>query len=232
MPTLAKIYRILVADDEEPIRRALKTILTARNYTVVLANNGEEAIEKAIQQPPDLVILDLSMPGMDGFRVCQGLRSWLGAPILILSVREAEKDKVNALDLGADDYLTKPFSASELLARVRALLRRANGSSSPEPVFHVDDLMIDIARRRVSKGEAEIKLTRTEFDILAYLLKNANRVVTSRMILQQVWGPEYTEDFHTLRVHIGNLRKKIEPDPSVPRYILTETSVGYQFCSN
>jgi two-component system KDP operon response regulator KdpE len=229
MPAPLKPQHILVTDDEEPIRRTLKTILTARNYEVTLASSGEEAIERAIQRPPDLVILDLAMPGVDGLHVCQALRTWMTAPILILSVREGESDKVSALDLGADDYLTKPFSASELLARIRALLRRSSGANAPDPIIQVDALTIDLARRRVTKSGEEMRLTRTEFDILAFLLRNANRVVTSRMILQEVWGPEYTEDFHTLRVHIGNLRKKIEPDPSVPRYILTETSVGYQF---
>lgn len=221
--------RILVIDDEEQIRRALKSVLSARKYDVVLAENGEQGIDLAIDHSPDLVVLDLAMPGMSGFEVCRELRSWSAVPILVLSVRSGDSDKIAALDQGADDYLTKPFSAGELLARIRALLRRSAGQAGPQPVISAGDLEIDVARRQVVRSGEPVSLTRTEFDILAYLAKNADCVVTSRMLLEAVWGPEYGEDTQTLRVHISNLRRKIEPHPSVPRYILTEPGVGFRF---
>lgn len=261
MPSPEKPPKILVVDDEEQIRRALKSILSARKYEVVLAGNGEEALDLAIDHSPDLVILDLAMPGLGGLEVCQELRTWSAAPILVLSVRAGEADKIAALDMGADDYLTKPFSAGELLARVRALLRRAPGQPAAQPIIKIGDLEIDLPRRRVlmagqgachsdtiarspersrmEQGEeslsnpspTEIDLTRLEFDILAYLAQNADRVVTSKMLLQQVWGPEYGDDTQTLRVHVSNLRKKIEPTPAVPRYILTEPGVGFRLAT-
>ena len=224
--------RILVIDDEEQIRRALKSILSVRHYDVILASNGEEGLDLAIDHSPDLVILDLSMPDMSGLEVCKYLREWYNGPILVLSVRSSDADKISALDLGADDYLTKPFSAGELLARVRALLRRAAGQASPPPIISVGDIEIDIAHRRVTRAGEDVDLTRTEFEILAYLARNANCVVTSRMLLEQVWGPEYGEDTQTLRVHISHLRKKIEPHSSVPRYILTEPAVGFRFSTD
>jgi two-component system, OmpR family, KDP operon response regulator KdpE len=224
-----KPAKILVVDDEEQIRRALKSILSSRKYDVAIAENGEEALDLAIDNPPDLVILDLAMPGLSGFDVCRELRTWLNAPILVLSVKAGDADKIEALDLGADDYLTKPFSAGELLARIRALLRRAASLPGSSPVISLDDLEIDIAQRRVKRAGAEIDLTRTEFDILAYLAQNADCVVTAKMILEHVWGPEYAEDTQTLRVHVSHLRKKVEPHPSVPRYILTEPGVGFRF---
>jgi two-component system, OmpR family, KDP operon response regulator KdpE len=229
MPAPEKPAKILVVDDEEQIQRALKSILSARKYDVSVAGTGEEALDLAIDSPPDLVVLDLAMPGLSGFDVCRELRTWLSAPILVLSVKAGDADKIEALDLGADDYLTKPFSAGELLARIRALLRRAANLPGASPVISLDDLEIDIAQRRVKRAGQEIDLTRTEFDILAYLAQNADCVVTSKMILEHVWGPEYAEDTQTLRVHISHLRKKIEPHPSVPRYILTEPGVGFRF---
>ena len=216
-------------DDEEQIRRALRSILAARRYDVVLAGTGEEGINMATRETPDLVVLDLALPDKSGMEICREMRTWLSAPILVLSVRGGEGDKIAALDAGADDYLTKPFSAGELLARIRALLRRSSGQPPSEPVIRAGELEIDIPRRRVYRNGEEIRLTRTEFDILAYLAQNASRVVTTRMILQQVWGPEYGNDTQTLRVHVGHLRKKIEPHPSVPRYVLTEPGVGYRF---
>lgn len=221
--------KILVIDDEEQIRRALKSILSARHYEVLIAANGAEGIDLAIDNNPDLIVLDLAMPEMSGFDVTRELRTWYTGPILVLSVRSGDADKIGALDLGADDYLTKPFSAGELLARVRALLRRSAGQVTPQPVITAGDLEIDFARRRVTCKGAEVDLTKTEFDILAYLAKNADCVVTSREILENVWGPEYGEDTQTLRVHISHLRKKIEPHSSVPRYILTEPGVGFRF---
>lgn len=227
-----KSPRILVVDDEEQIRRALKSILTARKYDVELATNGDDAIDLAIDNSPDLVILDMAMPGMAGTEVCRELRNWYEGPILMLSVISSDADKVAALDIGADDYLTKPFSTTELLARIRALLRRSAARVTPPPVIQAGDLEIDIAKRTVKRSGEEIELTRMEFDILAYLAQNADCVVTSRMILEKVWGPEYAEDAQTLRVHVSHLRKKIEPQPSSPRYILTETGVGFRFVAS
>lgn len=221
--------KVLVIDDEEQIRRALKSILGARNYEVILAADGQTGMDLAIDHNPDLIILDLSMPDMSGLEVTKELRAWYTGPILVLSVRSGDADKISALDLGADDYLTKPFSAGELLARVRALHRRSVGQVTPQPVIVAGDLEIDIAHRRVSRGGEEIVLTKTEFEILAYLAKNANCVVTSKQILENVWGPEYGEDTQTLRVHVSHLRKKIEAHPTVPRYILTEPGVGFRF---
>jgi two-component system, OmpR family, KDP operon response regulator KdpE len=221
--------RILVVDDEEQIRRALKSILSTRGYTLEMAATGEEALMKAIDAPPDLVVLDLALPDRSGIEVCRELRTWMTAPILILSVRANEADKITALDEGADDYLTKPFSAGELLARIRALLRRAAALTSPPPVVTSGDLEIDIARRRVTRAGEEVALTPTEFDILAYLARNAGLVVTQKMILEQVWGPEWAEDAQTLRVHVSNLRKKIEPPAGGPRHIITEPGVGFRF---
>jgi two-component system KDP operon response regulator KdpE len=225
----AKPARILIVDDEAQIRRALQAILSTRGYEVLSASDGAAALDLAIEHAPELIILDLAMPGMGGLEVCRELRTWYTGPILVLSVRGSDADKVAALDMGADDYVTKPFSAGELLARVRALLRRASGQAAAPSVIAAGDLEIDIARRRVKRAGQDIELTRIEFDILAYLAQNADRVVTSKMILQTVWGPEYGEDTQTLRVHISHLRKKIEPHPSVPRYIITEPGVGFRF---
>ena len=227
-----KPARILVVDDEAQIRRALGSILSARGYKATFASDGSEGLDLAIGQNPDLLILDLAMPGMGGLEVCRELRTWYTAPILILSVRGSDADKIAALDMGADDYVTKPFSAAELLARVRALLRRASGQAASRPVITAGELEIDIAQRRVKRAGKEVELTRIEFDILAYLAQNADCVVTSKMILERVWGPEYGGDSQTLRVHISHLRKKIEPHPSVPRYILTETGVGFRFSTS
>jgi two-component system KDP operon response regulator KdpE len=224
-----KPAKVLVVDDEAQIRRALGSILSTRGYDVIFASGGREALDLAIEHNPDLVILDLAMPELGGLEVCRELRTWYTAPILILSVRGGDPDKIAALDLGADDYITKPFSAGELLARVRALLRRASGRGVPQPVIAAGDLEIDIARRRVRRAGQEIELTRTEFDILAYLAQNADCVVTQRMILERVWGPEWTDDTQTLRVHVSHLRKKIERDPEGPHYIVTEPGVGYRF---
>lgn len=221
--------KILVVDDEVQIRRALKAILTARKYEVILAENGEEAIDSAIDSIPDLLILDMALPGIKGIDVCQELRNWYKGPILMLSVISDDYEKAIALDMGADDYLTKPFSTTELLARIRALLRRVTPDAIVQPVINAGDLTIDIAKRIVTRDGKAIELTRMEFDILAYLAQNADRVITSKMLLEKIWGPEYAEDAQTLRVHISHLRKKIEPQPSSPRFILTETGVGFRF---
>lgn len=226
-----KPARILVVDDEEQIRRALRSILSARKYEVILAENGEQAIDLAIDHSPDMIILDIAMPGMDGIEVCRELRAWYTGPIIVLSVKAGETDKIVALDTGADDYLTKPFSAGELLARVRAQFRRAASAVVSPPLVTVGDLEIDFAHRRARRSGNEIDLTRIEFDILAFLAQNLDCVVTSRMILERVWGPEYGDDTQTLRVHVSHLRKKIEPYPSVPRYILTEPGVGFRLAA-
>jgi len=224
--------RVLVVDDEAQIRRALRSILSTRGYALEMAATAEEALVKAIDAPPDLVILDLALPDRSGIEVCRELRTWMTAPILILSVRANEADKIQALDEGADDYLTKPFSAGELLARIRALLRRAAALTSPPPLVTAGELEIDIARRRVTLAGEEVPLTPTEFDILAFLARNAGLVVTQRMILEQVWGPEWVEDSQTLRVHVSNLRKKIEQRPGGPRYIITEPGVGFRLAAD
>lgn len=220
--------RVLVIDDEEQIRRVLRSVLAARHYDVDLAATGEEGLQHAVDRPPDLVVLDLALPGMSGIEVCAELRGWYEGPILVLSVRDSDDDKIAALDLGADDYLTKPFSTGELLARVRALLRRtAPGALAPSTIT-VGGLTVDLARRIVTVDGVEVRLTRTEFEILALLGRNADRVVTSRMLLEQVWGPEYVNDTQTLRVHVSHLRHKIEPSGGVPKYILTEPGVGFR----
>lgn len=221
--------RVLVVDDEEQIRRVLRSILRTRKYLVNEASAGEEALIAAIDQPPDLIILDLMLPDMDGVEVCRELRSWYTGPILILSVRAGEADKIQALDEGADDYLTKPFSAGELLARVRALLRRAAALTAPPPVITVGRLTVDIARRIVTVGEEPVALTPTEFSILSLLARNVDCVVTQRMILERVWGPEWAEDPQALRVHVSHLRKKLEQaTEDHTRYVLTEPGVGFR----
>ena len=221
---------ILAVDDDLQIRRALSAILRTRGYALELARSADDALGKAIEQPPDLVILDLSLPDRNGIDVCRELRTWMMAPILILSVHSGETDKIAALDAGADDYLTKPFSAGELLARVRALLRRTQEVEMRPPVVTVADLVVDAARRRVTLAGQEVgNLTPTEFEILLYLAGNAGLVVTQRQILEHVWGTEGPEGAQTLRVHISNLRRKIEPAGGVHRYIFTEPGVGFRF---
>jgi two-component system KDP operon response regulator KdpE len=221
------IVRILIVDDEEQIRRALRAILHPRGYELVFAENGQEALVRAVDLPPDLVILDLTLPDLDGIDVCRELRSWMTAPILVLSVRSSEQDKIAALDEGADDYLTKPFSAGELLARIRALLRRAASVDGPPPLISIGDLVVDLARRRVTQTGDEVPLTRTEFDILALLARNVDCVVTQRQILQTVWGPEWVHDAQPLRVHVSHLRKKLGRGPE-HHYIVTEPGVGFR----
>jgi two-component system KDP operon response regulator KdpE len=220
--------RILVIDDEEQMRRALKSVLNVRHYEVDLAESAEEGLEITADRTPDLIVLDLTLPGMSGLEACERLREWYRGPILILSVRESDDDKIAALDLGADDYLTKPFSTGELLARIRALLRRTAGVESSSGEIRSGNLVIDLGRRTVTVDGETVRLTRTEFDILALLARNEGRVVTSRMLLESVWGPEYIGDTQTLRVHVSHLRKKIERSPDIPRMILTEPGVGFR----
>ena len=218
--------RILVIDDEAQIRKALRTILEARGYEVTCAETGADAMLALTQRTPDLVVLDLSLPDTDGVELCAKMRTWLTVPILILSVRSDETDKIAALETGADDYLTKPFSAGELVARVGALLRRSTAGTTPPPVLVVEDLTIDIAGHRVLRDGAEVTLTPIEFGILSVLAQNADRLVTWSQISDAVWGPEWFADVRTIRVHVSNLRKKIEVHPTVPRHVLTEPGVG------
>ena len=220
---------ILIVDDEEQIRLAIKAILTMRQYQVRVAASGEIALSQAIMQPPDLVILDMSMPVMDGLAVIKELRLWYTGPILILSVRGSDADKVAALDAGADDYLTKPFSTTELLARIRALLRRATIRVAPPPVIVAGALEIDLAHRLVTLDGEPLNLTPTEYEILAYLAQNANCVVTTAMLLKHVWNADPEDDTQALRAHISHLRKKIEPLAGMPRYLRTEPGVGFRF---
>jgi two-component system, OmpR family, KDP operon response regulator KdpE len=222
--------RVLVVDDEPQIRRALRVGLEHNDYAVILAENGDEGLDQAAAQSPDIVILDLAMPGMDGFEVLRELRGWSPVPVIVLSVREGEEDKIRALDLGADDYLTKPFSLGELLARIRAALRRRPTGAEEEPAsVTAGELFIDFARRSVTIASAEVHLTPIEYGLLRLLALSPGRVLTHRQLLTRVWGAEYAEDTHTLRVHMANLRGKIEPDPTRPRYIHTEPRVGYRF---
>jgi two-component system, OmpR family, KDP operon response regulator KdpE len=219
--------RVLVVDDERPIRRFLTTSLTAHDYTVFEAVDGPEALAAVIDHRPDLVILDLGLPGMDGIQVTQRLREWTQIPIIVLSVRDQEGDKIAALDAGADDYLTKPFGIGELLARLRVALRRA-AAPGGEPVFSAGELTVDLARRLVTVSGQEVQLTPTEFDLLRAFVAHAGKVLTHRHLLRQVWGLGYEDEAHMLRVNIHNLRRKIEPDPSRPTYIVTEPGVGYR----
>ena len=221
--------RVLVIDDEESIRRALKSILSMRKYEVSLAGTGAEGMSLAIETNPELVILDLTLPDMDGLEVCRELRTWMSSPILILSVRGNESDKIRALDLGADDYLTKPFSAGELLARMRALLRRSESRVVQLPEIQAGELTVNLARRQVFlKGEV-VSLTKTEFEILSLLVLNVNCVVTYRMLAERLWGDREDREPQLLRVHVSNLRKKIEPNPALPRFIRTEPGIGFRF---
>ena len=219
--------RVLVVDDEPAIRRFLRVSLGAHGYAVFEADGGQAALSAVVSDRPDLVILDLGLPDMDGVEVTRLLREWTHLPILILSVRGREDDKIAALDAGADDYLTKPFGVGELLARMRVALRRA-AQSGDQPLFSSGDLVVDLALRVVTVAGCEIQLTPTEYDLLRVLVTNAGKVLTHHQLLRQVWGMGYEQEMHMLRVNISNLRRKIEPDPTRPRYILTEPGVGYR----
>lgn len=221
---------ILLIDDEPQILRALKTILTANHFRVATATNGEQGIAQAVAQPPDVIILDLSLPDIDGIQVCEQIREWSRVPIIVLSVRDREQDKVSALDKGADDYLTKPFGIEELLARIRVALRHADQSiGNKQSVIHAGAITIDLARHTVMRGGETIRLTATEFKLLSYLAANADRVLTHQAILLHVWGFAEIDHVEYLRVYIGQLRKKIETSPDEPQIILTEPGVGYRF---
>ncbi len=223
--------RVLVVDDEEEIRRAVGRALTARDYEVELAADGEEALAAAARFDPDLVVLDLNLPVLDGLSVCRQLRARSAVPILVLSVREEEADKVAALDLGADDYLTKPFGTDELMARVRALLRRATAKEGlPAPLrFVVDDLEIDLDAHRVQRAGNEVRLTRTEWSLLEELSRHPGKLLTHRWLLERVWGAGYADDVDVLRVFISQLRRKLEPGPERSRVIATDPGIGYRW---
>jgi two-component system, OmpR family, KDP operon response regulator KdpE len=220
---------ILVVDDEPQILRVMRASLPARGYDVITAPDGEQALDEIRKQAPDIIVLDLVLPEMSGLEVCRRVREFSSVPIIVLSAKGAESDKIAALDMGADDYVTKPFSLDELLARVRAVLRRSLAGDSDAAVLSVGDLTIDVNERRVTMAGAEIKLTPKEFEVLKYLAGNSGKVVTHRTLLQAVWGSQSTEQTEYLRVFINQLRRKIEPDPHNPRYIITEPWVGYRF---
>jgi two-component system KDP operon response regulator KdpE len=221
-----KLVRVLVADDERPIRRFLNASLSGQ-YTVLEAATGEETLAVTVSGRPDVIILDLGLPDVDGVEVTRRLREWTKIPIIVVSVRDREEDKIAALDAGADDYLTKPFGAGELMARLRAALRRSALPES-EPVYRAGDLFVDLARRDVSVNGQTITLTPTEYDILRILIQHAGKVLTHQQLVHAVWGTSYEADSHLLRVNISNLRRKIEIDPARPRHIVTEPGVGYR----
>ncbi len=222
--------RILIVDDELPILRAVTPLLRSRGYEVQSVVNGTNALAEIAADPPDLLILDLGLPDIDGLEVCRRVRERSTVPIIVLSARGSERDKVSALDLGADDYVTKPFGPDELLARVRACLRRSQGANGEESGALVrSDLTIDFERHRVIRGDEEIRLTPKEFELLAFLARHPGKVLTHRTILKAVWGPHAVSEPQYLRVLMASLRKKIEPDPAHPKYVMTEPWVGYRF---
>ncbi|NUM43169.1 MAG: response regulator transcription factor [Anaerolineales bacterium] len=222
---------ILVIDDEPQILRALRTILLAKHFRVTATGRGEEGLTLAATTLPDLVILDLGLPDVDGFTVCRRLREWTQIPIIVLSVREDERDKVRALDQGADDYLVKPFGIEELLARIRVALRHSAQSveATKEVIVTAGDLVIDLGAHLVTRKGTEVKLTATEFRLLTYLVKNMGRVLTHQNILMKVWGGGYESNVEYLRVYMSQLRKKLEADSKHPRYLLSEPGIGYRF---
>jgi two-component system KDP operon response regulator KdpE len=221
--------RIMVVDDDPQIRRVLRTALVAQGYEVVVARNGEEALEKLRDEKLDLVILDMNMPGMNGLETCRMIRSTSDLAIIMLTVRDSESYKVEALDAGADDYVTKPFGSPELLARIRAAFRRSPLLSTDAQVIRLDDLEINFSLRRIVTRNREVRLTPKEFDLLQYMVAHPNVPLTHTKLLQSVWGPDYGDEVEYLRVFINQLRKKIEKNPSAPKYLLTEPWVGYRF---
>jgi two-component system, OmpR family, KDP operon response regulator KdpE len=220
--------RVLVVDDEPQIARALAINLRARRYDVDVAAGGRAALSLAAERLPDVVVLDLGLPDLDGLEVIRGLRGWTQVPIIVLSARQDSADKVEALDLGADDYVTKPFGMDELLARLRAAVRRG-APADDVPVVVTEAFTVDLAARRVVRDNVDVRLTPTEWHLLEILVRNAGRLVTQRHLLQEVWGPAYGKETNYLRVYLAQLRRKLEPDPARPRYLLTEPGMGYRF---
>lgn len=227
--------KILIADDDPQILRALRITLRARGYEILVATDGAAALNQAIEHKPDLYLIDLGMPQLDGVEVIHGLRGWTSAPILVLSGRTGSADKVEALDAGADDYVTKPFGVDELLARIRALTRRGAGGPDAEPLVRIGDLTVDLTATTVTRDAAAgsppepVRLTPTEWRILEVLIRNAGRLVTRQTLLSDIWGSEHVTDTGYLRLYLSQLRKKLEPDPASPRYLLTEPGMGYRF---
>ena len=220
--------RVLVVDDEPQISRALEVNLKARGYEVDLAPTGEKALDVAARRHPDIVILDLGLPGISGIDVIKGLRGWSSVPVIVLSVREGEADKVRALDAGADDYVTKPFGMDELVARVRAALRRA-APAPEEAVVETEHFTVDLGVKRITVGSGEVKLTPTEWHIIELLVRNSGKLVSQRQLLREVWGPNYEDQTNYLRVFMAQIRRKLEPEPPRPRYFITEPGIGYRF---
>jgi len=221
--------RVLVVDDEPQIRRALKTNLEARGYRVDLAATGEEALSLTASHHPDVVVLDLGLPGIDGIEVVVGLRGWTSVPIIVLSVRDGEADKVAALDAGADDYVTKPFGMDELLARLRAAVRRSLPGPEEEATIETDAFTIDLVAKKVHRDGVEVRLTPTEWHLVETLVRNPGRLVSQRQLLQAVWGPQYETETNYLRVYLAQVRRKLEREPSRPKHFITEPGMGYRF---
>jgi two-component system KDP operon response regulator KdpE len=224
--------KVLIVDDEPQIRRFLRASLQSHDYAVIEAENGKEAVRACTVQRPDLVVLDLGLPDMDGLEVISLLREWSGVPIIVLSIRSDEGDKIDALDRGANDYVTKPFSMGELLARMRVALRQGNRDADTDPVVTAGDVAIDLAKRLVTVNGTPVKLSRKEYDLLRILASHPGKVVTHQQLLQEVWGQAYVEETQYLRVYIGQLRQKLERDPATPRHLLTEPGVGYRFVTS
>jgi two-component system, OmpR family, KDP operon response regulator KdpE len=222
------VTRVLVVDDEPQILRGLGTNLRARGYEVETAPDGERALEVAARRRPDVVILDLGLPGIDGVEVIRGLRSWTQIPIIVLSARDQERDKVEALDAGADDYVSKPFGMDELLARLRAAERRG-APAGEEAVVVTESFTVDLAAKRVSTKAGDVRLTPTEWHLVETLVTHPGKLVSQRQLLQEVWGPQYAEETNYLRVYMAQIRRKLEPDPARPRYFITEPGMGYRF---
>jgi two-component system KDP operon response regulator KdpE len=223
------VTRVLVVDDDAPLARALAITFTARGYAVDTAASGAAALSTAARHPPDVVVLDLGLPDLDGRDVVTALRGWTRAPVIVLSARESQAEKVAALDAGADDYVTKPFGMDELLARVRAAVRRGTGTSPDAPVVSTPSFTVDLAARRVTTHDGEVRLTPTEWSLLEVLVRNRGRLVGRQQLLQEVWGPTYSSETNYLRVYVAQLRRKLEPDPGSPRHLITEPGVGYRF---
>lgn len=222
---------VLVIDDERQIRRLLRVTLESANYVVREAETAQHGLNEAAQMPADAVVIDLGLPDMEGTEAISRLREWTNVPILVLSVREGEEDKIKALDAGADDYLTKPFSARELLARIRAIMRRVT-QAQEAPSVRFGDVVVDLATRTVSKGGAEVRLTVKEYSMLRMLAQHRGKVVTHRQMLRELWGPTAEENTHYLRVHMNHLRQKLESDPHKPRYLSTDAGIGYRLIAD